>query len=348
MFTKKTLKRLGYIFLVVFIFINAVCIWQAFTFSHFSVATPGKKAHANFLEQKFNRVFGQKHPRQLLVDSLAIPHQSLYINSDALKLAAWYLKHDTDTAVRGTVVMFHGYGGCRSEIIPEATAFYNMQYNVFMIDFRAHGYSEGDICSLGYFESDDVRAAYNYVNNTGEKNIILWGGSMGAASIIKAMHDDDNIEPSKVILEKSYGDMTDAVEGFIRKTMHQPAEPLATMLTFWGSVEEGAWMFSMKPEVYAKQITCPTLIQWGSQDETVSKQETENIYNNLGASQKQLVVYPGCHHEDLLLKNPVLWNNSVSNFLNASTMPQSPVNKKKHHDRSKATAAPSVSSIPRN
>ena len=69
--------------------------------------------------------------------------------------------------------MFHGYGSSRSEIIPEATAFYNLQYNVFMIDFRAHGSSEGDICSMGYFEANDVRAAYNYIKAAGEKNIVF-------------------------------------------------------------------------------------------------------------------------------------------------------------------------------
>ena len=36
---------------------------------------------------------------------------------------------------------------------------------------------------------------------------------MGAASITKAMHDDENIKPSKIILEKSFGVMTDAAEG---------------------------------------------------------------------------------------------------------------------------------------
>src|SRR5262249_46940576 len=151
-----------------------------FTFTHFSHEKISKRTHSNIFEQKFNRIFGKEHPRQLVVDSLTVPHQSLYITSDSLKLAAWYLKHGPDTAVKGTVLMFHGYGSSRSEIIPEATAFYKMQYNVFMIDFRAHGSSEGNVCSMGYFEADDVRSSYNFIKNTGEKNIVLWGGSMGA------------------------------------------------------------------------------------------------------------------------------------------------------------------------
>jgi uncharacterized protein len=341
---KKLLKRIGLGLLIIFVLINIAFIWQAFIFTHFSDAKVAKAQNPNFLEQKVNRFFGSKHPRQLVVDSLTVPHDSLYITSDSLQLAAWYLKHGGDTS-KGTVIMFHGFGSSRSDIIPEATALYKMQYNVFMIDFRAHGLSQGSVCSMGYFESDDVKSAYNYIKNTGERNIILWGGSMGAASIVKAMYDDETIKPSKIILEKSYGKMTDAVEGMVRNSMHQPAEPLATMLTFWGSAEQGIWLFGLKPEDYVSKITCPALIQWGSKDEQVSREETETLYHNLGSSRKKLVIYPGARHENLLPKNPDLWKNSVSSFLNASAMTQSPVNKQEDYNSSKTTTTPSVSSI---
>jgi len=315
--TRKIYKKIGYVLLVIFILVNAVCIWQAFTFTHFSQQKISKQTHSSAFEKKFDRIFGKQHPRQLVVDSLTVPHQTLFIKSDTLKLAAWYLQHNTDSAVKGTVVMFHGYGSSRSEVIPEATAFYKMQYNVFMIDFRGHGLSNGDVCSMGYREADDVRSAYYYIKNKGEKNIILWGSSMGAASVTKAMHDDSNIRPSKIILEKSYGVMTDAAEGLVRNSLHEPPEPLGTILTFWGSTEQGIWMFKVKPENYVKNITCPALVQWGDHDENVSRNETETIYKNLGSLKKQLVVFPNGRHENLLLKNPTLWNKSVSNFLNS-------------------------------
>lgn len=314
---KKFFKRFGYTLLVLFVLINAICIWQAFTFTHFSKEKITKQTHSTVFEKKFDRIFGKQHPRQLVVDSLTIPHQTLYIKSDTLKLAAWHLIHNADSVVKGTVIMFHGYESSRSEMIPEATAFYNMQYNVFMIDFRGHGLSQGDVCSMGYHEANDVRAAYYFIKDKGEKNIILWGSSMGAASVTKAMHDDRNIKPSKIILEKSFGVMTDAAEGFVRNSMHEPEEPLANILTFWGSVEQGIWMFNMKPELYVKDITCPALVQWGDHDENVSREETESIYKNLGSSKKELVVYPNCRHENLLLKQPALWITSISHFLNS-------------------------------
>ena len=315
---RKILKWVARALLILFIVINAVCAWQAFIFTHFSQEKVSKNhEQQSVIPQKLNRIFGKKHPRQLVVDSLQVPHQSLFITSGTLKLASWYLKHNTDTITKGTVIMFHGYGSSRSDIIPEATTFYKMQYNVLMIDFRAHGNSEGNICSMGYYEAGDVKAAYSFISSVGEKNIILWGGSMGAASITKAMHDDHSVKPSKIILEKCFGRMTDAAGSLARNSMHEPAQPFGAMLTFWGSVELGTYMFTMKPEQSVRKIACPVLLQWGDHDENVSLQETENIYNNLSSPKKKLVIYPDCGHENLLLKQPALWKNSVSNFLNS-------------------------------
>jgi alpha-beta hydrolase superfamily lysophospholipase len=110
--------------------------------------------------------------------------------------------------------------------------------------------------------------------------------------------------------------MTDAANALARNSMHEPARPFGTLLTFWGSVELGTYLFNMNPAQYVKKINCPALIQWGDHDENVSRHETESIYNNLGSSKKELIVYPNCGHENLLLKQPALWKNSVSNFLN--------------------------------
>jgi alpha-beta hydrolase superfamily lysophospholipase len=75
-----------------------------------------------------------------------------------------------------------------------------MGYNVLLLDFRAHGASGGNTCTIGYYEAEDVKLAYNFLKDKGEKNIALWGISMGAAAIAHAV-DEYHLQPSKVILE---------------------------------------------------------------------------------------------------------------------------------------------------
>ena len=90
-------------------------------------------------------------------------------------MPAWYRSIPD---AKGTVALFHGHGGNKSDILPEAFAFMRMGYNIFLLDFRAHGNSEGHTCTIGFNESEDVKLAYDFIRAKGEKNLVLWGVSL--------------------------------------------------------------------------------------------------------------------------------------------------------------------------
>ena len=230
---------------------------------------------------------------------------------DGLQLESWFIKNDTAPA-KGTVLMFHGHGGNRSANLPEAMAFIKMGYNVFMTDFRAHGNSDGTQCTIGIKEAADVKAAYDHVLASGEKNMVLWGISLGGATVLHAVAKYE-LKPQYVIAEMSYGSLYKAVNGRLH-IMGLPQQPFAPLLTFWGGALNGVWAFGMQPEQFAKKITCPVLVQCGRKDERVSAAETNNIYNNL-AGKKQLVFYEEAGHQSLYQKEPEKWQQTVKAFL---------------------------------
>ena len=318
---KKFTKRFIYTLLIIFVLLNIMMAMQAYHATHFydRSAANEPKRHINEMDlsEKLSAVlFGVKVPKKLAVDSLHVIHTNVTLKTeDGLSLAAWYAKKDSSVAAtaRGTVIMFHGHGDCKSSDIKEAEAFYNLGYNLLMVDFRAHGESEGNTCTIGYRETRDVKAAYDYVVAQGEKNIVLWGISLGASTIIKTVHDY-NIKPTKLILEMPFGTLFDAVKGFTRIN-HVPEEPAAFLLTFWGGTEQGFWAFGMKPEEYAKDIQCPVLLERGENDIRVTEQETQAIFKNIPTPNKTLVEYADCGHESLYKKDSVKWVATVSQFL---------------------------------
>ena len=247
-----------------------------------------------------------RKPDSILPDT---SYETVYLTTEELKLQGWMIKVPN---AKGTVAMFHGHGGNKSDILTEAKEFRKMGYNTFLLDFRAHGNSEGHTCTIGVKESDDVQLAYNYVKSTGEQHILLWGISLGAASTraISVHH----INPEKVILELPFGTLLQAVEGRV-KMMHLPAQPLASMLTFWGGIEHGFWAFSDKPAEYVKDIRCPVLLQFAELDNRVSTAEENDINNNLTAP-KKMVIYEGAGHESLCKKETKKWISEVSGFIN--------------------------------
>lgn len=58
----------------------------------------------------------------------------------------WHISGDRTWPL---VVMFHGYGSCKSDLLPEAMAFRDLGCETILVDFRGSGGSEGNETSLG-------------------------------------------------------------------------------------------------------------------------------------------------------------------------------------------------------
>lgn len=317
---KKWFKRIGLTVVVLFVLLNIISAFHAYQFTHFyEDAEPIKKPEQMNLGEKAKAIlFGVTYPKSKVVDSLLIPHTTIKIKtSDSLQLESWYLeqpKLEGDINLKkSTVLLFHGHGSCKSAIIREIEEFYSLGYNVLATDFRAHGNSDGNVCTIGFNESKDVKAAFDFIQSKGETNIILWGISLGAATITKAIADY-GIKPKKVILEMPFGSLSDAVKGRVR-TMGLPEQPIATLLSFWGGTQQGFWAFSHNPYNYAKSIKCATLLQWGVLDKRVTATETQTIFTNIASPKKKLVKYEQCGHVSLCKNEYDKWIDEVSAFL---------------------------------
>jgi alpha-beta hydrolase superfamily lysophospholipase len=321
LFMKKWLKRTLYTLLVLFLLFNAMIAMQAWQATRFYEAGTTKKhlQDMSFGEKANAAIFGVKVPKSIVTDTLILTHEYVYLTTkDSLQLVCWYVPAMGVIADKGpaagTVIMFHGHGSNKSAMIDEARAFHSMNYNVLMVDLRAHGQSAGNVCTIGYRESRDIKAAWDYIAAKGEKNIVLWGISLGAATITKAMHDYAGIKPAKVILEMPFGTLQQAVRGAMRNN-GVPAEPVSTLIAFWGSIERGFWAFGVNPEEYAKSIHCPVLLQRGAEDIRVTEEETQAIYKNIASPDKTLVEYEGCGHVSLCKYRHAQWEAAVEKFM---------------------------------
>ena len=58
----------------------------------------------------------------------------------------------------------------------------------------------------GWKEIRDVKAAYDFIRLKGENDIILYGVSLGAATILRAINEY-SLSPEKIILEMPFGSL---------------------------------------------------------------------------------------------------------------------------------------------
>jgi len=289
-----------------------VVIFHAYKFTHFyevNDAAVIKQEAKTGWDKTSDLLFGFNASKQINTAPDTIYNNVNLETPSGLTLSAWQINVANS---KGTVAMFHGHGSKKSAILTEAKSFNQLGYNTLLVDMRAHGASEGNTCTIGFKEAEDVKTAYDYLQKTGEKNILLYGISLGAATVTKAIHDYD-LAPSKIILEMPFASLPDAVEGRV-KMMGLPAQPVSTLLTFWGGTLHGFWAYNLRPEDYVKDLKSPVLLHWGRHDPRVSEAETEVIFKNI-LTAKRLETFEESGHESLRKKEPVKWMNSVATFL---------------------------------
>ena len=104
----------------------------------------------------------------------------------------------------------------------------------------------------GFRESEEVKLAYDYAIKNSGQHIFLWGTSMGAVAIAKAIADYD-IKPAGVILEMPFASMQSHLRARVRSNGFSgfPEKPFAFLVTCWTGIERGYNSFKFKTDKYA-------------------------------------------------------------------------------------------------
>lgn len=311
MIQSSLFKKTFYAVLVGCLLLQVLAIYHAYKFTHFSSPDVNKTKSPHKLsvaEKVKTLIFGIDNPRpksSQLPNGQYIP---LQIGPEK-SMSCWFIKVNESI---GTIVLFHGYSGEKSQLLDKSEVFNSLGYNTLLVDFLGSGGSAGNKTTLGYFEAEQVQLVVDYLMNSEERNIYLFGTSMGSVAIMRAI-SKYNLSLSGIILECPFGSMYSTVAARFQ-LMNAPVFPMAPLLTFWGGVINGFWAFDHNPIEYAKGISCPVLLMYGGKDETVSLAETNLIFNNL-KGQKQLKIYPEAKHENYLIQYKEEWSRDVEDFL---------------------------------
>jgi len=311
----RILKWIGRVLIVQLILINISAAFHAYRFTHYyddDKIRNQRSSQGKPLLRTWRLMTGRKLAKSLIQYYPTIPYDTIQLTTkNGIKLEAWYMTADS---AKGTVILFHGLNSNKGNVLAEAFSFISFGYNTMLVDMRAHGNSEGMVNSLGYKESEEVKLAYEHILKKGEKNIVLWGMSLGAVIIAKAIWQYD-IQPQKIILEMPFDRLQDHIRARAR-IGGLPGEPFGLLVTFWVGIEKGYWGYGHKTSRYVKKINCPVLLQWGNNDEYVLKKETETIFAAISSSKKKLEIYEGAGHGPLLAGNESKWEQTVNDFLN--------------------------------
>jgi len=312
MIKQSKIKRIGWIFLGLILVGNIITYNQAYHFTHFSETEKVKTKspeELNIFEKAQTLLLGISVPKPKNVGEPRREYETIKLQSYE-ELEAWDVKIPNS---KGTIIMFHGYSSSKSGLLQYSEEFNNKGYSTLLVDFMGSGGSSGNITTVGFKESRDVKVAYEYIKNRNDAgDIILFGCSMGAVSIMKSIVDY-KISPSKIILECPFGSFKKTTENRF-EAMKLPTFPLANLLMVYGGLQLGFNPFGHKPTDYAKAIKLPTLLIYGAKDARVTRIEIDEIYKNLQGD-KALGIMENSGHEVYLNDDSARWNKLIDEFI---------------------------------
>jgi alpha-beta hydrolase superfamily lysophospholipase len=303
--------------LVGFVVFNAIAYNQAYTMTHFSeggVRTRKpevQKGMAKFkvllsgvnIPRPVNRSTPSDFGMQYDVHRIAVGRKVV--------LEAWYVPQED---AKGLVMLFHGYDSCKDKLLPEARAFHDLGYSTMLVDFRGSGGSNQRVTTIGFVEANDVAKSVEYARNLKEADqpLILYGDSMGAAAVLRAIAVY-NVRPDGIVIEGVFDRLLSAVRNRFN-SMGVPSFPAAELLVFWGGVQFGYNGFGHNPADYAAKVRCPVLMLHGENDPRTPLEQARIVYNKL-AGRKSFESFPGVKHTSCFAADPVRWESVVGRFL---------------------------------
>lgn len=317
---KKNFKRWLVVFIVVvvtgFVALNIFAYRHACTMMHFTTdAARTSKPEQLTVLQKIRVLFwGVNIPRprsSMLPTDLSPECKAVtVVCTNGIKLDAWYCPGKPSAPL---VILFHGYTAEKSSTLPEARAFLEMGLSVLLIDFRGSGESSESYTTVGFDEAEDVAAAVRYAQeHLPRSKVILYGQSMGAAAILRAV-DSCGVQPDAIIVEAVFDKMLTTVRHRF-EAMRVPSFPSAELLVFWGGHQAGFNGFAHNPVEYAASVRCPILFLHGTVDPRAHIEEGRRVFAAV-PSLKQFKEFPGLGHETYVVRFPREWKETVSQFL---------------------------------
>jgi len=216
------------------------------------------------------------------------------LTEDKVRLHGWFIPSDN---ARGTLLFFHGNAGNISHRLDSIAIFKRMNLNVFIIDYRGYGQSEGRVSEAGTYL--DAEAAWFYLVETraiDANEIIVFGRSLGAsiAAWLASRH-----RPAALILESSFSSVPSMAQRLY------PFLPVKWLSTFRYDTRQ-----------YVSRIECPLLVAHSKDDEIIPYAEGRLVFDAAPA-EKQFFEMRGGHNDGFIATGKA-YSDRLSRFIDSA------------------------------
>jgi pimeloyl-ACP methyl ester carboxylesterase len=220
------------------------------------------------------------------------PAQRVEITGDGRTIAGSWRDLGGDSPV---VLLLHGFRGDRASMVPRARVLLDAGFSVLLIDQQSHGETPGDIITLGWRESKDVRAAREWIRaGAPGRRVGVVGVSLGGAAVLLG---DQPAGFDAVVLEAVYPRLGRAIDNRIGIRVGWMRKALAPLLLVQIEPRLGVRPEELEPVRHVAKLGAPLMIVGGSRDAHTTEEETRDLFA-AAVEPKTLWIVEGAAHQD--------------------------------------------------
>ena len=209
-------------------------------------------------------------------------------------------------------LLLHGVHADRTSMIDRAKFLKTLGISSLAIDLQAHGETEGEQISFGYFESEDAYHGLRYLKTVaGCHQVIAIGVSLGGAATLLGK---TAVEADALVLESVFPTIEEAVADRIEARLGPVGRLLAPLLYGQIPLRIGVPIEKLRPIESLKSLQIPVLVIGGSQDLSTKVSETRRMYQTIH-SPKQLWIVEGAIHQDIYRYDPPGYESRLRQFI---------------------------------
>ena len=194
--------------------------------------------------------------------------------ADNVRLHGWYIPNPQSEQV---LLFFHGNAGNISHRRDSIELFHRLGLNIFIIDYRGYGKSEGTISSQNQIFKDVQTVYENLKSRYNEDKIIVLGYSIGTGIATKLASKNN---PKLLILQAPYYSMVDMMKRYY------PIIPTFLL------------KYKFETNIYIKDCKVPIVIFHGNRD-TVIPYESSRKIKELIKDAGTLIIMHGQGHNGM-------------------------------------------------
>ena len=240
-----------------------------------------------------------------------------------ITLRGWWIPGPApDNDTESAIIVVHGLDSNRARdpdlYMPLIRDLRDRGFSVIMFDMRAHGESDGEIMSAGYFERYDVLGAMDVVETRfgiPAERIGVLGFSMGGVAALLGAAEEPRLRA--LVVDSAFANIDDLFASEVADRTPLPEWTIGVLkpgMEIVARVRYGIPLSALKPEEFVGELDIPLLLTHSEDDDRIATDHSERIAAAATHPETRLKSFPSGGHSAAFSDHPVAYLDAVTEY----------------------------------